>query len=165
MTKPIVAFRNFANAPKNAMRWVTKTVLARHHYSSTKENTKNMYVLQTVSLDGICCSSSRGQETRRYYPELSRHVSTNCCKTSQYRDGLCSSCLNEGRQTDMAELMCTPLYVYVRSRSVGMSRSKLPYSTAETQAVAHCVCSSQPAVQPTEQWNTAQTHTCENVLR
>jgi len=45
------------------------------------------------------------------------------------------------RQTDMAKLMCTPLYVSVRSRSVGMSRSKLPHSTAELQAVADCVCS------------------------
>jgi hypothetical protein len=60
--------------------------------------------------------------------------------------------------------MCTSLCVSVRSRSIGMSRSKLPHSTAGIQAVARCVCSSQPAVEPTEQSNATQTHTCEEVL-
>ena len=115
------------------------------------------------------CTKARGQGTWRYYQELSRQVSTRCCKTSEYRVylksiGLFSSCLHEGRQTDMTKLMYTPLYVSLRSRSIGISRSKLPHSTAETQAVAHCVCSWQPAVEPTEQSNIAQTHTYEVVL-
>jgi hypothetical protein len=51
------------------------------------------------------CTKARGQGTWRYCPELSRHVSTSCCKTFEYRVylktiGLFSSCLHEGRQTD-----------------------------------------------------------------